>query len=104
MELWGWLIAYVLLFALLHLALYYYYARRDGDDRPAPQSLTESPVSNVRYGAPIDRTHGSVESDFDHTEYEFEIDGEIVECARCGAPNESDATFTYCWNCVSTLG
>lgn len=104
MELWGWLVAYVLLFALLHVALYYYYARREGDDQRAPSSLTDNPISSVRYGAPVDRTHNSVDGELDPSEYELEFDGDVVECPRCGAPNESDATYTYCWNCVSALG
>ncbi|WP_290815906.1 hypothetical protein [Halovivax sp.] len=107
MELWGWLAGYVLLFALLHLALYYYYVRRDGDDRPTAPSLTDGSLAGTRYGTPTDSSRrGAEDVDGDRRyrdEYELDLEGETVDCAHCGAPNESDSTFTYCWNCISTL-
>ncbi|WP_247730239.1 DUF7577 domain-containing protein [Halovivax limisalsi] len=103
MELWGWLAGYVLLFALLHLALFYYYSRQESDDRRPARALDDGPLSNVRYGAPVDRSHTGAER-ADPSEFDLEIEGEAVECPRCGAPNESDSTYTYCWNCISTLG
>ncbi|AGB14905.1 hypothetical protein Halru_0259 [Halovivax ruber XH-70] len=106
MELWGWLVGYVLLFALLHVVLYYYYVRRENDEQPASPSLSEGSLTGVRYGTPIDDRAGSGldEGIDDPDDYAVDLDGEIQTCRTCGAPNDADATYTYCWNCLSTLG
>ena len=107
MELWGWLVVYLVLFALLHLVLYFYYVRRESDDRPATASFADSGFAGTRYGTPTDRSsRGHEESDADRRhreEYDLDLDGETIDCVHCGAPNDSDSTYTYCWNCVSTL-
>ncbi|WP_254766533.1 DUF7577 domain-containing protein [Salinilacihabitans rarus] len=107
MELWQWLVGYVVLFALLHLLLYYFYARRGNDDGSPAPSLTNGnhasfrpPGGSESYPGPVDDPDGS-QIDHDHDALEF--DGETVTCPRCGATNEADPTFTYCWNCISTL-
>ncbi|RQG90497.1 DUF7577 domain-containing protein [Natrarchaeobius chitinivorans] len=105
MELWGWLIGYVVLFALLHLVLYYVYARReDGESSSSPsfadpdRGRTYPRSGTDRYPRPPDGT-----DDVEDPEEDHEIDGESVRCPHCGAHNAADQTFTYCWRCVSTL-
>ena len=103
MELWGWLVAYLVLFALLHLVLYVFYANRESDERgresddrtPAP-SLTDGSRTGTPYSSSPDGY--PTPDDVDH-----DVDGESIQCPHCGAPNDADQTFTYCWNCISTL-
>ncbi|SEW16193.1 DUF7577 domain-containing protein [Natrinema salifodinae] len=108
MELWGWLIGYVALFALLHLLLYYLYARRDEDGERAP-SLADPNRAGIQSSPGPDRyprasddlgDADQAEADDDH---DLEFDGETMRCPHCGVRNEADQTFTYCWNCISTL-
>lgn len=108
MELWGWLIGYIALFALLHLLLYYLYARRDdGDGERAPSfadpnraSMRSSPGPD-RYPRAADDI-GDVDEPDEH-DRGLEFDGETIRCPHCGARNASDQPFTYCWNCISAL-
>ncbi|WP_255170644.1 DUF2797 domain-containing protein [Natrononativus amylolyticus] len=107
MELWGWLIGYVALFALLHLVLYYVYVRRENSDgAPAPSfadgnHFSSHPSSGADgYSGPRD---GPEEDDPSTLERTLEFDGETIRCVHCGARNEADQTFTYCWNCISSL-
>lgn len=104
MELWGWLIGYVVLFALLHLVLYYLYVRRDDDGDPAP-SLADPDRASVQSSPGPDRYPRASDDvdDADGVDRDREHEGETVRCPHCGAPNEADQTFTYCWNCVSAL-
>lgn len=99
MELWGWLIVYVVLFALLHLVLYVFYAKRESDDRSPAPSFADGNRAGTRYSSSPDGYPGSN----DEVDVDREIDGETVRCPHCGATNEADQTFTYCWNCISTL-
>ncbi|WP_207591783.1 DUF7577 domain-containing protein [Halomontanus rarus] len=99
MELWGWLAGYLVLFAVLHLLLYYYYVRRDDDRTPASPSFADGNRSGVRYSSSSDASPRAT----DDSEVSPEIDGETVDCPHCGAENEADQTYTYCWNCISTL-
>ena len=106
MELWGWLAGYVLLFALLPVALYYYYVRQETDEGRAAPPVADGALTDLRYGTPIDdRSQRGVDEPVDDPDaYDIDLDGEILECRSCGAPNESESTYTYCWNCLSTLG
>ena len=105
MELWGWLIGYVVLFALLHLILYYVYVRRDGDgDRSQAPSFadpnrasSQSPPGPDHYPRAPDDAGDYEDAD------DRELDGETVRCPHCGATNAADQTFTYCWRCISAL-
>ena len=109
MELWGWLVGYVVLFALLHLLLYYVYVRGDnsenvgsasfaGPDRASPPT-SHGPDRYPAASDDVDDPEAS-EDDIDH---DLEFDEETIHCPHCGVPNEADRTFTYCWNCISAL-
>ncbi len=105
MELWGWLIGYVLLFALLHLLLYYLYVRRGDSDNTGTPSFADPNRASSRSSPGPDRYPPAPDdsSDPDDLERESELDDEAVRCRHCGARNSADQTFTYCWNCISTL-
>ncbi|GAB7121002.1 hypothetical protein JCM9743_34720 [Natrinema sp. JCM 9743] len=107
MELWGWLIGYVVLFALLHLLLYYLYVRRDDGDGERTPSLADPNRASMRSSAGPDRFPRASDDigDADQVDEDREpdFDGETIRCPHCGARNEADQTFTYCWNCISGL-
>ncbi|WP_049921936.1 DUF7577 domain-containing protein [Halopiger djelfimassiliensis] len=105
MELWGWLIGYVVLFVLLHLLLYYAYVRRgDGDNTRTPsfadpnRARSHSSPGPDRYPRAPDEF-----DDADGPETERDLEGETIRCPHCGANNAADQVFTYCWHCISTL-
>ena len=110
MELWGWLIGYVVLFALLHLLLYYVYVRRSDDsDRPQTPSLadpnrasSQSPRGPDPEPDHYPRAPDDV-GDYDEPDERTDLEGETIRCPHCGATNAADQTFTYCWRCISTL-
>ncbi|RQH03288.1 DUF7577 domain-containing protein [Natrarchaeobius oligotrophus] len=106
MELWGWLVGYVVLFALLHLVLYYVYARRDdGEGTSSPsfadpnRARSQSAPGPDRYPRATDDVPGVDPPPRDARD----LDGETIRCPHCSARNAADQTFTYCWHCVSTL-
>jgi hypothetical protein len=105
MELWGWLIGYVVLFALLHLLLYYVYVRRNDGENVQSPSFTDPGHAQSRSSPGPDRySRGSDgTTDSEEGEAEVEFDGETIRCPHCGTRNEADQTYTYCWNCVSAL-
>ncbi|WP_226004390.1 DUF7577 domain-containing protein [Natrinema salinisoli] len=107
MELWGWLVGYIALFALLHLLLYYLYARRDDGDGDRTPSFADPNRASMRSSPGPDRypRGGDDIRDADQADVdrELEFTGETVRCPHCGARNEADQTFTYCWNCISGL-
>ncbi|TYL38498.1 hypothetical protein CV102_11900 [Natronococcus pandeyae] len=105
MELWGWLIGYVMLFALLHLLLYYVYVRReDGEGVQSPSFTDPGRTQSPSSPGPDHYPHApDGVGDPEELEEGIEFDGETIRCPHCGARNEADQTFTYCWNCISTL-
>ncbi|SDR40543.1 DUF7577 domain-containing protein [Natronobacterium texcoconense] len=103
MELWGWLIGYLALFALLHLILYYVYVRRgDGDGASSPSFADPNRASSPSSSGSDRYPHAHDREDPGPPE-ERELDGETIRCPHCGAENAADQTFTYCWHCISTL-
>ncbi|MFU8868766.1 hypothetical protein [Natronococcus sp.] len=105
MELWGWLVGYVVLFALLHLLLYYVYVRREDGDGVQSPSVADPGRGQSRSSPGSDRYSSSPDGvgDTDEGEAETDVDGETIRCPHCGSRNDADRTFTYCWNCISGL-
>jgi len=84
MEVWAWLLAYVLGFALLQLVLYRYFSREQGaldGATPGGTEATGRPVGESGAGAGEGR----------------------LRCQHCGATNKHDPQFTYCKQCASPL-
>ncbi|MCU4927070.1 hypothetical protein OB905_13960 [Halobacteria archaeon AArc-dxtr1] len=103
MEIWGWLIGYAVLFALLHLGLYYVYVRRSDDEHQGTPALSSPKQASPDPSKSGGSHHTGRFSDPGEFEGSLEFDGETIECGYCGARNESDPVFDRCWNCVSTL-
>lgn len=89
MEVWTWIVAYVVGFSLLQLLVYRYF--RDGD------ASVEGPSagSGDRYPAAADG--------LDRAASREEPTGDGVRCRHCGAVNEGEASFRYCRECVTPL-
>jgi len=79
MALWGWLIGYVVLFALLHLLLYYIYARGDDDDGERTPSFADPNRASVRSSPGSDRypraTDDIGDTDPEYEDPDLEIEG-----------------------------
>jgi hypothetical protein len=86
MELWAWLVAYLLGFALLQVYLYRYFIG---------QSTSESSTEQT--------TPAYSESGSSSVERPEPEGGDLVTCGDCGAYNERDAAFTFCKECGSRL-
>ncbi|TYT62789.1 DUF7577 domain-containing protein [Natrialba swarupiae] len=105
MDLVGWIIGYMILFALLHLILYYVYVRREDGEQTRTPSFADPDRgrSNLTPGSDhYPRAPDDVD-EIDDTDGEHDVDGETIRCPHCGAHNAADQTFTYCWRCISTL-
>lgn len=89
MELWAWLVAYLLGFALLQMYLYRYFIRGQSTGKSSAEQTT--PAYSEGGSAPVDRPEVSDASD-------------LVACGECGAYNEREAAFTYCKQCGRRLG
>lgn len=83
MGVWGWIILYVLLFALLQFLLYRYL--HDEERTPLHSAPTHFDVAGMDEGA------GE----------EFDVEDDHLRCPHCGASNESG--YQFCRNCVNQL-
>jgi len=86
MEVWTWIVAYIVGFSLLQLLVYRYVRDREASGT--------APSGAETYSAPLDQTERApaVRSD----------GGEGTHCPQCGAFNEGDS-YQYCCECVSPL-
>ncbi len=94
MEPWVWLVASLVGFALLQVALYRYFRGETSEDR-----------STGKPGARTDTGRQFGESAVQSTREDRSPEGatEGVHCTHCGARNERNAVFTYCRRCVQPL-
>ena len=100
-----WALVYVVSFALLHLAIYYYYLRGEDDDGSAHRSLSgenggDYPSGNPLAAENVDRN--SERREFVQRAREDAEDGR--RCPHCGTVNDSESAYTFCHNCVGRLG
>lgn len=84
METWAWLLAYVLGFGLLQVALYRYLSNDRGTPDRASSGATE------RAGRA-------------HEESGQSPAGDRVRCQHCGATNASQPTIRYCRECTNPI-
>ncbi|PSQ46893.1 zinc ribbon domain-containing protein [Halobacteriales archaeon SW_6_65_15] len=87
MGVWGWIVLYVLLFALVQLLIYRYL--RSDEDAPLFSST------------PPNRDPAAVEEIRNREDRRRSDDPSVVVCPRCGTENGTG--FTYCRNCVSPM-
>ncbi|MFC7026983.1 hypothetical protein ACFQJ5_04350 [Halomicroarcula sp. GCM10025324] len=78
MQVWGWLLVYLVGFGLVQLLLYRRFGRRES-----------TPRGNSQSAAPSGSLGPSASS--------------VVECRHCGARNEAVRTVRYCQACVEPL-
>jgi len=90
MEVWTWVVAYIVGFSLLQLLVYRYF--RDSE----PSADGSSSGSGDQYSPAVDQ----LERDRPAPD---PADEEGVYCQHCGAVNDSESTFRYCKRCVSPL-
>lgn len=90
MEVWAWILAYVVGFSLLQLLVYRYFR----DSEPSVEGA--QPESGERYSAAVDH--------LEHDQSGQQVaDDDGVYCQHCGAFNRTEATFRYCKRCVTPL-
>lgn len=88
MEIWGWIIAYVVGFSLLQLLVYRYVGSDEPTvERPAPGSSERTAARRLE---PADGVASRP-------------DGDTVHCQHCGSPNAREPVYTYCRECVAPL-
>jgi len=91
METLGWLVAYVVGFALVQLLLYRYIQRDDASPDAAPGSVDQTARRSMEQ--PAARPDDG-DGDADH---------EGVRCRHCGTVNDYGQQFAYCRECVQPL-
>lgn len=84
MEVWVWVLAYLVGFALLQFVLYRYFRK----------STTKSPEQTT----PVSEG-GALAVDVP----EDVPEGDLVPCESCGTYNENHPMFTFCRNCGERL-
>ena len=87
MEIWAWLGAYLVGFALLQLFLYRYFIGGSTASEPSTEQATPQPFEG---------SAGSVERP-------QRPDEDIVVCEQCGTANRHEMAFTFCKACGSRL-
>jgi len=87
MEVWAWLGAYLVGFAILQLFLYRYFISGSTASEPSTEHTTPNP-SDAGPGA---------------AERPQRADEDVVLCEQCGTPNEHDPAYTFCKTCGNRL-
>ncbi|WP_435359588.1 DUF7577 domain-containing protein [Haloarchaeobius sp. DFWS5] len=91
-EVWNWAVGYLLVFAVLQLAVYLYYVRQNEEARSRPLLDGEGyPVGDGDGPTRARTTEGS------------SAHVGTRPCPHCGAENEPDTTFRYCRECAASL-
>jgi hypothetical protein len=94
MDAWTWLVAYLVGFALLQLVLYRYLQR--GESTPGQDGETPEPEPGHRRLERAASGEGRGAS--------ASADTDTVVCQHCGTRNERHGTYSYCRECVKSLG
>lgn len=105
MGVWEFVLIYLGVFMLLQFIAYRYFrgnndrSRGNWTNMPNAESGPINDQGNVGYPA----AHRSAGSDFSDTDDRLLETDHGRRCPTCGAGNESDPSYTFCWNCVSPL-
>ena len=89
MEVWAWIVAYIVGFSLLQLLVYRYFRDRGSVEQPSSAKATDGYSVAVEQVEPESRQPTPT--------------GDGIHCQQCGAHNESESTFRYCRRCASPL-
>jgi hypothetical protein len=106
MDVWGWILVYAVGLALLQVLVYRYLWQQGGSlAGEAPFSSDTRPDESRRPRPRDALPTREADSWLDmHREEEQEPAGSAIRrCPNCGADNELDQTYTYCWNCVTRI-
>lgn len=96
MNVWAWIVLYVVLFGLLQVLIYRYL--RSGEDAPLMQS---TPPIGER-PAPDDMRKERVLEEVGEHDSSVHHDPSVRQCPHCGT--ENGVEYTYCRECVEPLG
>lgn len=109
-------LVYLLVFALVQLAMYRYLRRRDDDeDGDGPSTAWTSPPGagpgptdeHVYRTGPRDRSDGGDSPEVSGRDTRDRVQdwtgGSGRRCPNCGTRNEADEMYTFCRNCVNRL-
>lgn len=91
MSVWGWLVAYVVGFALLQLLLYRYFSDDHTAYDASPDARERSTEGHPAAGQDPLAPRPPTEP------------GDTLVCRHCGAPNERESSYTFCRRCVQPL-
>lgn len=132
MDVWGWIAVYAIGLTLLQLLIYRYllnsgrsltrrvgspFGDREGDGESSWMDGSSSPTSNPNSSGDHDGSGGRDSSPSARgidtwpqasasVPQPSRTDPSVADgrpCRHCGAVNESDTTFTRCWNCTQEL-
>lgn len=103
MEVWGWILGYAVLFAVVQLAIYVYYVRR-GEGTPSASGVGDA-EDVKRVGDRLERDPLD-DGEFPEPEQSTDAteDPGTRSCPHCGTPNETVDTVKYCRHCTRSLG
>lgn len=92
MEPWGWILVYLVGFALFQLVLFRYFSDGPAFDGVSLESGETAGPQTVEPGHPLGESGGGTEPA-----------AEGVRCPHCGTDNADEQPFTYCQNCLAQL-
>lgn len=117
MNLWGWVLAYVVGFSLLQVLIYRYLSGRDeggANARSGERALERTTPRGEQWPSEGGSTVGEPPQGADPLSTSGELDPRDARstpqgpqgrhCPRCGALNDAAGAFTYCRNCIRPLG
>ena len=112
MNLWGWVLVYVVGFSLLQVLIYRYLSDREerGTNAQSGECATARTTPRGEQWAGEGHPTGgepSPETDPYASKETEETDARSTprsrHCPRCGTLNGADGTYTYCKNCIRPL-
>lgn len=98
MNVWGWIVLYVVLFSVLQLLIYRYL--RSDDDAPLLRSTPPGADQSVSDDVRNDYVLDELAEDEPTTDASDSTD--VRHCPHCGTTNGSG--YTYCRECIEPLG
>jgi hypothetical protein len=100
MEVWTWVVAYIVGFSLLQLLVYRYFRDRDPSvERSSPPKEGSSGIE----GLERDRERSPNPEPTPDAPMQADADTDGIRCQHCGTYNEKAAKFRYCRECVTPL-
>ena len=113
MNLWGWVLAYVVGFSLLQVLIYRYLSgRKEGqaNARSGERATARTTPGGEQWASEGHPTGGEPTPETDPCasreagEQDDRSTPRSRHCPRCGTLNGADGAFTYCKNCIRPLG